>query len=771
VSETSRQQQKNGPDAEIRLYFVAFVMVAGLSVIVGRLWWLQVAHGERWTRKMSSRSEVTVRIPSVRGEIRDRNGVTLVGNRASYEVDFYLPDMVRGYRQHYGRPPQATYTAPVHQMLKEKHEEDVVQIVNSTIIPRLKELDLAKDYNSVRLQRHYRNDTEVPFTYLEELDFRTIARFSENDVGLPGVEIALRPVRQYMYGALAAHLLGYVGAPADIDKLPDIRKYTFYQPDSEGKSQVEAHMDKWLRGTPGMRVLQRNIKGVIENEIRRVEPKQGNHVYLTIDARIQYIVERALRDAGVGRAACVVVDPSNGEVLAMASVPSYDPNIFIPSISREDWQRIRSDETNPLTNRAIQGYAPGSTYKAVSALAGLKKGLTGKNIFNCSGGVSYGSKYMKCWVTDKHLAPHGNLTLPDALKYSCNAFFYQWGNAAGIDQIVAVGQALGLGQRSGLPLTGEDPGILPSPEWLKIVNPAERWSNGYTANVSIGQGSVEASPLQMCLVGATVANRGRCFVPKLVSRVVDSDGKDVIDPETGELVVPANPVLRADLRDSGISEEEVEMVRRGMWKVVNEPGGTGKRAQVKGVEVAGKTGTAQFWREVNGKREKDNHTWFMSFAPYETPKFAVCVFVQGAKSGGGVSAPIAQRVLEQSLALEKGVDPGVTWLEAAVGSFAQIDEVNYKTGTILTPDTPDRETADHHTDSTSSTTPKPVRKKPVPEATPDIRPEADERGSVSKKTPLEESREKRSFFERLFGPRKIDSPPSTPLSPAGKSAH
>jgi len=771
MNSAANHRKSKGPDGELRIYFIVFVMVSGLSVLVGRLWWLQVAHGERWTRKMSSRSEVTVRIPSVRGEIRDRNGLTLVGNRASYEVDFYLPDMVRGYRQHYGKPPQATYTAPVRQMLKEKHEEDVVQIVNSTIIPRLKELDLAKDYNSVRLQRHYRNDTEVPFTYLEELDFRTIARFSENDVGLPGVEIAIRPVRQYMYGALASHLLGYVGAPADIDKLPDIRKYTFYQPDSEGKSQVEAHLDKWLRGTPGVRVLQRNIKGVIENEVRRVEPKQGNHVYLTIDARIQYIVERALRDAGVGRAACVVVDPNNGEVLAMASVPSYDPNVFIPSISREDWQRIRTDDTNPLTNRAIQGYAPGSTYKAVSALAGLRKGLTAKSTFSCSGGVSYGNKFMKCWVMEKHLAPHGVLTLPDALKYSCNAFFYQWGNAAGIDQIVAVGQALGLGQRSGLPLTGEDPGILPSPEWLKIINPAERWSNGYTANVSIGQGSVEASPLQMCLVGATVANRGRSFAPKLIARVVDREGRDVVDPETGELVAPQKPVLRADLHDSGISDDEIELVRRGMWKVVNEPGGTGKKAQVKGVEVAGKTGTAQFWREVNGKKEKDNHTWFMSFAPYDAPKFAVCVFVQGAKSGGGVSAPIAQRVFEQSLALSKGVEPGLTWLEPAVGSFAQIDEVNYKTGVLIAPDGVDRETADHHADNSSATGAKPVKKKPVSEASPDIRPEADEMGSVSKKTPLEETREKRSFFERLFGPRKSDPPLSTPLSPAGKTAH
>lgn len=758
------RRRSSGPNAELRVYFMAFIMVSGLSVLVGRLWWLEVAHGERWAKRMASRSEVTVRIPSVRGEIRDRNGVTLVGNRASYEVDFYLPDMVRGYRQHYGKPPVATYTAPVRQMLKEKREEDVVQIVNSTIIPRLNELQLAKPYNSVRLQRHFRNNTEVPFTYLEELDFKTIARFSENDVGLPGVEIALRPVRQYLYGALGAHLLGYVGAPVDIDKLPDIHKYTFYQPDAEGKSQVELNMDRWLRGTPGVRVMQRNVKGVIDSELRRVEPKQGNHVYLTIDARIQYIVERALRDAGVGRAAAVVVNPDNGEVLGMASVPSYNPNVFIPSISKDDWQSIRTDETNPLTNRAIQGFAPGSTYKAVSALAGLRKGLTTKNTFSCSGGVSYGNKFMKCWVLDKHMAPHGMLSLSDALKYSCNAFFYQWGNAAGIDQIDAIGAALGLGMKSGLPLTGEDPGILPGPDWLKSVSPQERWSNGYTANVSIGQGSVEASPLQMCMVAAAVANRGRCFVPKLVSRVVDSEGRDTVDPETGSLVAPQGAVLRTDLHNAGITDDEIEMVRRGMWKVVNEPGGTGKKAQVKGVEVAGKTGTAQFWREVGGKKEKDNHTWFISFAPYDKPTFAVTVFVQGAKSGGGVSAPIAQRILEQSLALEKGFDPGLAWLDPAVGSFAQIDEVNYKTGPQIAGDVPDRETADHH----SETPVKAVKKKTQEMPTPDIKAEADERGSVTKKAPAEPVQEKRSFFERLFRPRKSDPPPATPPSPAGK---
>jgi penicillin-binding protein 2 len=752
-SNHNHRRRPKGPNSELRLYFTAGVMMAGLGVVVARLWWMQVAHGERWARRIASRSEVTVRIPAVRGEIRDRSGVTLVGNRASYEVDFYLPDMVRGYRQQFGKPPMATYTAPVRQMLKEKREEDVVQIVNSTIIPRLQELQLAKDYNSVRLQMHYRNNTEVPFTYLEELDFNTIARYSENDVGLPGVEIAVRPVREYMYGAFASHLLGYVGAPNDVDKQPDIRNYTFYQPDAEGKAHVEKHLDRWIRGTPGVRVLQRNVKGVIETEVRRIEPKQGNHVYLTIDARMQFIVERALRDAGVGRAAAVVVDPANGEILAMASVPSFDPNIFIPSISRVDWQKIREDDTHPLNNRAIQGYAPGSTFKAVSALAGIRKGLTFKNGFGCSGGVSYGSKYMKCWVVDKHLPAHGMLSLPDALKFSCNAFFYQWGNAAGIENIVSMAQTLGLGRRSGLPLSGEESGLVPGPDWLKVVSPQERWSNGYTANVSIGQGSVEASPLQMCMVAATLANRGRVYAPRLVSRIEDPEGREVLDPDTGLPVVAKEPDLRADLREFGMTDEEIEWVRRGMWKVVNEPGGTGKRAQVKGVEVAGKTGTAQFWREVHGKKEKDNHTWFVSFAPYDNPKLAVCVFVQGAQSGGGVSAPIAQRIFEQGLALEKGYAPPMERLVAAVGSFTPINEVNFKSGPIFGAETADRETAEH-TEAPVKAIPK---AQPV-EGKPDIRPEADERGKVSETPRKEETREKRGFFERLFGPRKTDSP-------------
>ena len=225
-------------------------MLLGLSALLLRLWWVQVARGYEWTARIQSSSEATVRIPSIRGEIRDRNGVALVQNRASYEVDFYLPEMVKGYRQRYGRPPETQYRATISGMPKDLKEPDIVRIVNDGIVPRLEDLDLARDYNANQLQKHYRNNTEVPYSYIKDIDFATMAKFSEHDVGLPGVDIAIKPVRSYVYGALAAHLLGYVGAPDDTNT-EEARKYTFYQGDVEGKSNVEKTMNEYLRGQPG----------------------------------------------------------------------------------------------------------------------------------------------------------------------------------------------------------------------------------------------------------------------------------------------------------------------------------------------------------------------------------------------------------------------------------------------------------------------------------------------------------------------------------------
>jgi penicillin-binding protein 2 len=738
----SSQQESPRFSIDGRLIFLGFVVLAGLGILLTKLYYEQVVRYEYWAGRISTGSEVTVRIPAVRGEIRDRTGRTLAENHASYALEFYLSDMVRTYRETNGKVPVNDYLATIHQMKKVMNEPDIVRIVNETVMPRLNDLGLAVDYNSGHLQRHFRNRREVPFTYRDDLDFASIAKYLQNGTGVPGVEVSVKPERHYPYGALAAHLLGYVGAMKDISEQADIDTFNFYEPDLEGKAQVEHYYDKWLRGTPGARVLRRNMKGVIEGEAQRIEPKAGNNVYLTIDARIQYLVERALRDASIGRGAAVVVNPNNGEILAMASVPSYDPNTFIPSIASDDWRTLTGDATDPLTNRAVQGYAPGSIYKPITALAGLRAGIPATRTFTCSGGVQYGNKYMKCWIAGK--GTHGPLTLPDALKHSCNAFFYQWGNAAGIDQIDAVGDALGLGKKTGVPLSGESSGVLPGPGWLKTNHPSDRWSDGHTANVSIGQGYVLATPLQMAMATATIANRGISYEPRLVQRVLDADGKDVYDPDSGKLVVPHEPNVRADLHHAGITDAQIEAVREGMRRVVAE--GTGKRAQIKGEAIAGKTGTAQFWRgDV-----KDNHTWFIAFAPYDKPKYALCVLVQGAKSGGGVSAPIAQRIMEQCLAMDRGFEPTVAALTPAAGSFTPIEMVDYKNApspllaAATAPAEPERKSGPIPTgiavpfnedDVETLGIDAPPRAIPVEKthpSRPDIRPPADPRGRVLK---------------------------------------
>src|SRR5213594_1331616 len=288
----------------LRIQFLGLLMLVGMAGLGLRLWWIQVAHGAEWTAQIRGSSQATVRIPSVRGEIKDRNGLTLVQNRASYEVDFYLPEMVKGYRERFGPPPLAEHRAIISGMPKDVKEADIIRIVNDGIVPRLNDLDLARDYNSKDLERHYRNDTEVPYSYIKDIDFPTMAKFSEHDVGLPGVDIAIKPVRSYVYGALVAHILGYVGMPDDIDK-EEAGKFTFYQQDVEGKSNIEKTMDQYLRGKPGVRYLRKNAKGRIEGDVNEGPSLRGVYLNQTFDARIQSIAEEALR--AVSRAGAVVV--------------------------------------------------------------------------------------------------------------------------------------------------------------------------------------------------------------------------------------------------------------------------------------------------------------------------------------------------------------------------------------------------------------------------------------------------------------------------------
>jgi penicillin-binding protein 2 len=654
---------KSPDESPRKILLLGGILFLALVLLLARMWYVQIYRYADYKARTKGHSQLTVRLPAVRGEICDRNGVPLVENRASMEVDFYLPDIVRAWKEEHDEVPVRKYWGLDHGMRALKSEPDIVKIVNESIVPQLEKLGLAGDYNSRKLQVHFRDNSEVPFVYRQDLDFETMARFSENSLNLPGVTVTLKPVRHYVYGALAAHLFGYVGVPKEIDK-EEAAGFNFYQPDVEGKAQIEQAYNDELRGTPGTKFLQRNAHGVIDGETSRIEPKQGGKVCLTIDARIQTIVEKALRV--VGRGAAIVLDPNSGEILAMASVPSFDPNQFVPSISKADWEKLSKDQTDPLMNRAVNAYAPGSTFKLCTALAGIRAGV-GDRQFDCTGGVQYGNKYMKCWVLTAKppMPPHGHQDLTTAIKNSCDPFFYQYGNAAGIDQIDAVGGMLGLGQKTDLPLNSVASGVMPGTAWLAQNYPRERWSPGYTANTAIGQGFVLATPLQVANMAATVANGGIVYQPHLVEKVVAQDGVKLRE----------EPIkIRTDfLKESGITADQFEKVRKGMWRVVNDADGTARKARVKGFEVAGKTGTAQFWR--NGI--KDYHTWFVCFAPYDKPRYVVCVFVQGGHSGGSVPAPIAAKILEQIFAMEKGQEVKLEVISPAVGNFQPIAGIDF----------------------------------------------------------------------------------------------
>src|ERR1700736_6310239 len=733
----------------LRIQFVGLLMLLGMGALGVRLWRIQVAHGAEWTAQIRGSSQATVRIPSVRGEIKDRNGLTLVQNRASYEVDFYLPEMVKGYRERFGSPPLSEHRATINGMPKDVKEPDIIRIVNDGVVPRLNDLDLARDYNAGQLQRHYRNNTEVPFSYIKDIDFPTMAKFSEHDVGLPGVDIAIKPVRSYVYGSLASHILGYVGPPDDTNK-EEARKFTFYQGDVEGKSNVEKSMDEYLRGKPGVHYLRRNAKGVIDGVLREEPPKQGANVFLTIDARIQAVAEEALR--AISRGAAMVIDPNNGNILAMASVPSFDPNTFIPSIKAKDWKALQKDEGVPLVNRAISCLPPGSTFKLITALAGLRgtKNLAGAK-YNCGGGVSYGDHFFRCWVAAKHYT-HGTIGLVDAIKVSCDSFFYQYGNAAGIQSIDAIGKMLGIGEESGLQLSGEQTGNMPGPEWMQIPHPQERWSQAQTANVSIGQGYTLVSPLQLAMAYATAANGGTCYYPRLVDKVLNQDGSPVPD-EHGKPVISQTPRVRSDLRRE-VSPQDIDLVLKGLWKVVNEDGGTGGRARLKDVVVAGKTGTAQ----ATDRGHEENVAWFACFAPFDHPKYVVAVMVQGASGHGGeVAGPIATRILERVLAQDEGkFDMQVAWLAPAhhPNPLQLIKAVSYTGGNLGSEDEEGADTsqsADVQMASDNSA--------PDVEQEPDAQGQISQRPKVARAMPAPTPRPL-NFFERLFGGKR---PAPTPV--------
>lgn len=631
------------PRFRLRLYLLTAFVLVGFGTLLSQLHEFQIERRDEFQALVPGNRTVTVREPGIRGEITDRNGIPLARNLRNYVVSFNLEEIARAYNAQNADSPTIPRLTDRGGLPQQTNEKDIVKIVNEWTIKPLRDLGLAKNYNASALRTHFiTHKGLVPFTYRADLTYEEFARIAERNLEFPGVTLGIRPQRQYPYGTLASHVLGYLkqwekGDISDAEK----REYDHFIGEEEGIAGVEATMDSYLRGPEGRKTVLKDEKLRTIGMLDFTKPGIGAEVELTIDARIQYLLENTLRRAG--RAAGVVMDVRTGEVLAIASVPDYDPNAFIPSISKEKFEAYSSNpQLSPFTNRAITSFTPGSTMKVPTGIAGALQGMANRP-FSCEGYVPYGNHKIGCWLWNKYPGrSHGSLTLPRAIQQSCNPYFNKLANTIGSTAMVEGFSLVGLGKKTGIELPNEDPGILPGSRAWRSAMPGAVMTPALTAMLSIGQGDTMATPLQLAAMTSCIANGGRYFQPRVVKKVTAEDGT---------VLVPDFPKLEVDLLKSGIKAADLELIREGMRMAVNEAGGTAGKVRMDDVELAAKTGTAQ--TIDNG--QKSNNSWVMSFGPYEEPRYAVVIMSQAAGSGGGVCGPLVNMVYTGIFAQEKGM--------------------------------------------------------------------------------------------------------------------
>ncbi len=629
------------PGYRFRIYLLTALVLFSIGGLLTRLYEFQIERREEFLSQVPGNRTVTVREPGIRGEITDRNGITLARNLRKYEVSFNLEEIEKAYRAQRRDEPTIDRVTTRNGMQRVNTEKDIVAIVKDGPIRVLKDLGLARNFKAGAMRNHYATHIGlIPYSYRNDLSYTEFAKFAEHNLDLPGVYLSIRPERKYPFGSLASHVLGYLKQweKGDIPE-KDARKYDHYIGEEKGIAGVEASMNDYLRGPEGRKTIIKDEKG---NTIRMSDytrPGIGAKVQLTLDARIQYLVENVLRR--VGRGAAVVMDVNTGEVLAMASVPDYEPNAFIPSISAKRWQAYNSNSRlSPFTNRTIASFTPGSTMKIPTAISGALKGLAGHS-FSCDGYVQYGNHKVGCWIWNMYHGSHGALTLPQAIQKSCNPYFNKLANTIGWRSMVEGCQMVGIGKRTGIELPMEEPGILPGSREWRAAHPGASMTPVLTAFLSIGQGDTLATPLQMCAMTASVANGGKYYKPRIIREVVSRDD---------ETLVSDQPELIVDLVEAGIKPADLERIREGMRMAVNVQGGTAGKVRMEEITVAAKTGTAQ--TSDNGK--PSHNSWVISFAPFEKPKYAVCVMAQNAGSGGGVCGPLVHLIYRGLFAAEQG---------------------------------------------------------------------------------------------------------------------
>ena len=569
-----------------RIMAIAVAVMGAFLVIVGQLWYLQVLEGGHFL-DASDKNRIRIRpVAAPRGILFDKNGVPLVDNRPAFTLSLIPRELPR---EDQNRDAVLGRVASLLQIPYQELAESVTRVPSDSFLP-------------VRVRRG--------------LTLEDMAKIEEWKLELPGVIVEVEPQRTYPNSRFAAHLLGYVREASD----EQLKGGRYRRGDMVGQSGLERLLDEFLRGRDGGERIEVDALGRPVRVVQHTDPHPGSQVITTIDRRVQEAAEQAME----GKAgAIVVMDPRSGDIRALVSTPAFEIDRFTATIDRAAWLRVVQDPEHPLLNRAIQSqYAPGSIFKIVVTAAGLQEAtIAPMDRVYCNGEFHLGAWTFKDWKE----GGHGSVDLQKALAQSCNIFYYQAGLKIGGAAITKYARAFGFGTATGVELGGEKLGLIPQPKGRR-----KSWQGGDIVNMSIGQGQVLVTPLQVARFMAAVANGGVLWKPRLVERIERPD-RGVLYSDPGQVAghVELSPAVWAFLRQA-------------LWAVVND--GTGVGAKIPGIDIAGKTGTAQMIAHSKAEKGQD-HAWFAAFAPVRDPEVVVVVLVERGGKGGQVAAPIARRIL------------------------------------------------------------------------------------------------------------------------------
>jgi len=590
---------------KIKVYVI--LVVISFLVLWMRVWYLQILKGKDFMGQSEENRIRKVSLPDYRGTIKDRRGETVVNIRPSFNL--------------YVTPEDAANLSGSLKLLSKKIE--------------INEENLRED---IRKSRPFKD-----VLMKKDISRKEIAYIEESKMRLPGIHIKVEPLRSYVYKDLAAHVLGYLGEISK-GKLKTSEYSKYKLGEMVGKNGLESVYEFNLKGEKGFKEVEVDASGRELKTLRKRSPEIGDSLVLTLDVRIQKKLEELMEkisETDPVEGSVVVMKVQTGEIVAMVSKPSFDPNLFAAGISRKKWNSLIQDDTHPLQNRAIDGqYPPASTYKLVTAYAALAENLIEpESTIFCPGHFRLGRRSYRCWKKNGH----GHMNLHDALVQSCDVYFYTLGHRVGVDNLAKYAKKLGLGARTGIQLKGEKPGLIPSTQWKQKAK-NEPWFPGETISASIGQGYNLITPLQSASMISTVANGGFLVRPYLVKKIEDSEGK---------VIQEFFPTV---VRNVHMDPEILKHLKEGLRGVVNEPHGTGYQARMKNIVISGKTGTAQVVsmkspEEINPDDEIPysfrDHAWFIAFAPYDKPEVAVSVIVEHGGHGGAVAAPIAGKIFKK----------------------------------------------------------------------------------------------------------------------------